>query len=71
MASLTPEQRLEAAEDAYHQLMIGGSARVVVDQNGERVEFTAANAARLQAYIQMLKRELGLLPAGTPAGVYF
>jgi Spy/CpxP family protein refolding chaperone len=40
---LTPEQRaaLEAnladARAAYHQLAIGGQARVIVDQNGERV----------------------------------
>lgn len=69
--ALTPEQRLEQAEAAYHSLMLGGSVRVVVDQSGERVEYTAANATRLAAYIDQLKRELGLLPSGGPAGVYF
>lgn len=54
----TLQQRLDEAEAAYHDLMLGQSARVVLDQNGERVEFTAANAARLYAYIQSLKAEI-------------
>lgn len=62
---------LEDAEKAYHRLMLGGSVRVTVDQNGERVEFTAANRSALVAYIQGLKRELGLLPPLAPAGVIF
>lgn len=66
----TPEQLVEA-ENAYHQLMLGRSARVVVDRNGERVEFTSANKASLAQYIQELKRELGLIPTRRPAGVYF
>lgn len=63
--TLTPEQRaaleakLAAAETAYHNLILGGQARVIVDQNGERVEFSAANSARLAAYIADLKRQLG------------
>lgn len=51
--------RLTAAEEAYHNLMLGGQARVVVDQNGERVEFTATNSARLRSYILELKALLG------------
>lgn len=39
--------------------MVGELARVFVDQNGERVEYVAANAARLAAYIADLKRQLG------------
>lgn len=65
------QTRLTRAEEAYDTLMIGGSVRVTVDQNGERVEFTAANAARLAAYIQELKRQLGLLTVTGPAGVIF
>jgi hypothetical protein len=53
----TPEQ-LTQAETAYHQLMTGKSPNVVVDQNGERVEFTAANPVKLAQYIQMLRNEL-------------
>lgn len=51
---------LEQAQRAYHDLMTGRSARVVVDQNGERVEYTSINADRLKAYID----ELTLLVAG-------
>lgn len=69
--ALTTQQKLDQAEAAYHDLMTGSSARVVVDQNGERVEFTAANASRLAAYIQELKRQLGTTPASGPLNVYF
>jgi gpW len=65
--ALTPEeqvaltQQLADATLAYHQLMIGRSASTVVDQNGERVTFTAANADLLKAYIEDLKTQLGLI----------
>lgn len=62
---------LTEAENAYHSLMMGGAVRVAVDQNGERVEFTAANAANLQKYIHWLKTQLGLSAAARPAGVFF
>lgn len=51
----TDSEKLVEAEAAYHSLMTGTLARVVVDQNGERVEFTATNAPRLAMYIQQLK----------------
>lgn len=54
------QQRLDAAEAAYDKLMTGKAVRVLVDQNGERVEFTPANAARLAAYILDLQQQLGL-----------
>jgi hypothetical protein len=54
----TKQEMLAEAQTAYHSLMIGVSARVVVDQNGERVEYTAANAIRLQAYISKLENEI-------------
>lgn len=69
-------QMLTDAQNAYHNLLLGCSARVVVDQGGERVEFTAANQQKLAAYIQQLQIALGL--AGTafdtvprPAGFIF
>jgi len=68
--TLTPEDRLvlqarlKEAEQAYHNLMSGLSARVVVDQNAERVEFTAANRTSLYAYIMQLKGQLGLPVTG-------
>lgn len=64
--ALTPERRiilqarLDAAEAAYDKLMSGKAPRVLVDGNGERVEFTPANAGRLAAYIVDLQTQLGL-----------
>lgn len=58
--ALTSQERaaltanLAAARAAYHNLMTGGAPRVVVDQNGERVEYTPANRSALKAYIQEL-----------------
>lgn len=66
--------RLAAAEEAYDALMLGQSARAVQDSNGERVEYTAANASRLEAYIEKLKIEIknfGKTPRRGPAGVTF
>lgn len=69
----TPQTLLHEARQAYHRLMLGLSPRVVVDQNGERVEYTAANAPRLQQYIAGLEAQLGLTTAAQrgPAGVCF
>ena len=62
--TLTPEEkavleaRLVEAKQAYHDLVTGTKARVVVDTNGEKVEFTAPNRQALYAYIQELERVL-------------
>ena len=56
MAHLTNAEMLEAAQHAMHELRTGRSARVVVDQNGERVEYTSTNLAGLRAYIDELTR---------------
>lgn len=50
--------KITEAESAYHDLMTGQAARIVIDQNGERVEFVAANRSALYAYIQQLKMQL-------------
>lgn len=50
--------RYKEAQQAYHDLMLGGSARVFVDQNAERIEYTAANKANLWAYIVGLRSEI-------------
>jgi membrane protease subunit (stomatin/prohibitin family) len=55
---LTLAERLADAENQYHLLVSGQQARVFVDQNGERVEFTAANRADLAKYIESLKSQL-------------
>lgn len=57
------QTRLTAAEEAFHTLRLGGQPKVVVDQNGERVEFTVARTNDLRAYILELQTLLGL-PTG-------
>lgn len=70
MATLA--EKLVEAEAAYHALMLGTSARVVVDSSGERVEYTAANSAKLEAYIEKLKYEIANGPSRRgPAGAIF
>lgn len=46
---------LRDARAAYHSLLTGTMPRVVVDQNGERVEYSVANKAALYTYIQQLE----------------
>lgn len=55
---MTLEQLLADARIQYHALVTGQAAKVFVDQNGERVEYVAANAGRLLLYIQGLERQL-------------
>lgn len=56
MATLA--EKLADAETAYHALMTGRQVRVFVDQNGERVEYSAVTAAKLAQYITDLKRQI-------------
>lgn len=51
-------QRLTKAEKAYDELMTGKAVKKFVDQNGEQVEYTPANATRLSDYIEELKQLL-------------
>lgn len=55
---MTLKEKLDDAEAKYHKLLTGTLARVYVDQNGERIEYTAANAGRLAAYITSLKAQI-------------
>ncbi|ATN93252.1 hypothetical protein [Marinobacter phage PS6] len=66
----TVADRLAEAEAEYHALITGTKPRVVVDQNGERVEFTTANAGRLRQYIESLKGQLSNKTSG-PMRVFF
>lgn len=59
---------LKEAKDALHQLNTGGSVRVVVDQNGERVEYTAANRQSLLAYIMRLQSAIN---SNNPCGAMY
>lgn len=62
---MTLAEKLADAEAQYHLLVSGQQARVFVDQNGERVEFTAANRGDLMKYISTLKNQIaGRGPAG-------
>lgn len=63
MASLT--ELLEEARKCLHLLLTGQQATVLVDQNGERIEYRAANAGRLAAYISDLERQLAGQPRPT------
>jgi len=51
------KKRIDRAESAYDDLLVGDSVRVLVDQNGERMEFTSANRPALGTHIQSLKQE--------------
>lgn len=46
---MSPSEQLEDARQQLHLLLTGQQARVFVDQNGERVEFTPASAGKLAA----------------------
>ena len=74
-STIATKALLKDAETQYHALMTGRSARVVVDQNGERVEFTSARKQDLYAYIQSLQSQLGSGPTAlasvAPAGFIF
>lgn len=65
------QRLLNEAQLAYHQVQMGKAVSVVVDQNGERVEFAPSNRAALAGYIQNLKQQLGLSSNSRPASVNF
>jgi hypothetical protein len=47
-------QRLQEADQAYHNLMRGGLPARVQDENGESIAYSRADAAALLAYIKTL-----------------
>lgn len=65
MTTAECQANLADARLKYHQLMVGGMPRVIVDQNGQRVEFTSGNASGLAAYITRLEGQCGCA-GGTP-----
>lgn len=56
---MTLEQKLADAEAQYHLLITGQQAKVFVDSNGERLEYTSGNRADLAKYIESLKTQIG------------
>lgn len=55
METAVIRERLTHARDQYHKLMLGKVTKVIVDQNGERIEYTAVSADSLRNYIQELE----------------
>lgn len=62
---------LAEAERAYHDLRIGQSVKVIVHQNGQRMEYTQASGPALKSYINELKAELGQSTVSGPMRVLF
>lgn len=68
------ETMITEAKTALHTLMTNRTARVLVDYNGERVEFSIQTASRLEAYIQKLQTQLDALTNArqiSPARFFF
>lgn len=62
---------LNEARAAQHSILMGESAKVFVDQNGERIEYNSTNINRLGAYIALLERKLGIGSTLGPMKVFF
>jgi hypothetical protein len=54
----TLQERLDEAEQAYHELCIGKALVQFHDSNGEQVTYNSASRAALAAYIADLKRQI-------------
>jgi len=65
---VTLQEQLIDAKAQYHLLVTGQAAKVFVDQNGERVEYVAANRASLLTYINGLAAQISEAN-GTPLPV--
>ena len=52
--NFTACQRLQQADQAYHDLMLGAKVRSITDENGESLSYTQANADALLTYIRQL-----------------
>ena len=59
------QTKLQQAEDAYFKLTTGGLARVMQDQNGERIEYSSGNLSGLRNMILTLQWKIAQL--GGPA----
>jgi short-subunit dehydrogenase len=51
---------LAEAETAFHQLSIGARVVTITSAAGKSVTYTATKSAELSAYIESLRRQLGL-----------
>jgi gpW. len=59
------QTKLQLAQDAFFKLTTGGLARVMQDQNGERIEYSAGNLSALRNLILSLQWQIAQL--GGPA----
>lgn len=66
---ITLQSRLAEAEQAYHEFQMGRTPRVFVDQNGERIEYSATNIRSLAAYISALKFQISGASQSGPFGI--
>lgn len=55
---MTLQEQLTDAKATLHEWIMGRTARVYVDQNGERVEYSTAGMAHLRRYIDELERQI-------------
>lgn len=51
-------EMLKEARNAYYRIVTGQSVIVVIDQNGERIEFQKANLSALADLIRKMEIEL-------------
>ena len=68
---MATQAQLDEARAEYHNLAIGLKARVVVDANGERVEYTVPRLPQFKLYIDELEKQLAGTKSSGPMGVYF
>lgn len=57
--TMTNQQLLDSARKAHHDLITGSKPLVVVDQNGQRVEFGKVQIPQLLSYIRQLETLCG------------
>lgn len=55
---MTLQEQLADAKAAYQLVVTGKQANVIVDANGERVQYAAANIGVLAAYIRSLEAQI-------------
>jgi hypothetical protein len=66
---MTTQIRLQEAQDALHQLVIGKKA-VKIQKDGRSVEFTPATRSELELYIRQLQSELNTGSMRRPSRVF-
>ena len=55
---MTDQEALDAAKEAYHQLMTGRKSVRVTFPSGQTVQYQDVDAASLRAYIDELERKI-------------